>query len=192
MPSLAAPTPDLEQYQTPARIAADLLYRALGRGDIEGRRVVDLGCGSGVFLAGAGLLGAASLTGIEVDSAAAQLATRTLADFSLTGDVHNGDVTTLDGEYDTAIMNPPFGAQFAARHLDTLFLQQALRVAPVCYSLHLSETEPHLRRVANELEAGWDLLARYDFPLPRQFAFHSKEKLLVPVALYRFERMGRT
>ena len=37
------PRPALEQYQTPAPLAARLLYHALMKGDIEGKRVCDLG-----------------------------------------------------------------------------------------------------------------------------------------------------
>ena len=41
------PQAALEQYQTPAPLAARLLYHALMKGDIEGKRVCDLGCGTG-------------------------------------------------------------------------------------------------------------------------------------------------
>ena len=42
------PRASLEQYQTPAPLAARLLYHALMKGDIEGKQVCDLGCGTGV------------------------------------------------------------------------------------------------------------------------------------------------
>jgi len=97
----------------------------------------------------------------------------------------------LPGQFDTVIMNPPFGAQRAQRHVDSRFVEHALRLAPVAYSLHLEQTQPHFERLARSLEAQWETLARYDFPLPHQFAFHRKEKLLVRVVLLRFQRMGR-
>ena len=53
------PTPRLEQYGTPAPVAARLLHHAAMQGAIEGRRVVDLGCGTGILGCGAALLGAA-------------------------------------------------------------------------------------------------------------------------------------
>src|SRR4030042_577278 len=53
----------LEQYATPAHIAADMLWEAFTAGDIEGRSVVDLGCGNGVFSIGAKLLGAKDVLG---------------------------------------------------------------------------------------------------------------------------------
>lgn len=191
VPRLASPTAHWEQYHTPAPIAADVLYRALARGDIAGRRIVDLGCGTGIFLVGAGLLGAKALLGIDVDPAAATQTRASLAAFRLEGTVVAGPIETLQAGFDTALMNPPFGAQRASRHADTLFVEHALRVAPVAYSLHLSETAAHLERLARRLEVDQERLADYRFPLPHQFEFHSKEKVLVPVSLYRFQRMGR-
>ncbi len=182
------PSPDLEQYRTPAPVAADVLYRALGRGDIRDRNVVDLGCGTGMFLLGAGLLGARRLTGIDIDAVSIDLTRQTLQDASLEADLRVGPVETLDGAFDTAVMNPPFGAQFAQRHADSLFVQHALRVAPVCYSLHLEETARHLERLAGRLQVDFERLTAYDLPIPHLFHFHRKDRHLVPVALYRFER----
>jgi len=51
------PQAALEQYQTPAPLAARLLYHALMKGDIEGKQVCDLGCGTGILAIGAALLG---------------------------------------------------------------------------------------------------------------------------------------
>ena len=50
------PDPSLEQYMTPGVIAADILYTAYANGDIEGMKVMDLGCGTGMFSIGAWLL----------------------------------------------------------------------------------------------------------------------------------------
>lgn len=191
VPPPPSPRAELEQYRTPPKIAADILYRALARGDVQDRSVVDLGCGTGMFLAGAGLLGARRLVGIDVDPASVDAARAVLDEFGLEADLVVGSVETLTGSFDTAIMNPPFGAQKAQRHADTAFLRHALSLSSVCYSLHLRDTAAHLERLARTLQVDQDRLAEYSFPLPHQFRFHTKEKLLVPVALYRFERMGR-
>ncbi len=52
-----SPSAELEQYYTPATVAARLLHFAFLRGDIASKRVVDLGCGTGVLALGAALLG---------------------------------------------------------------------------------------------------------------------------------------
>src|SRR5674476_663160 len=61
------PRAALEQYQTPAPLAARLLYHALMKGDIEGKTVCDLGCGTGVLAIGTALLGAELVKGVDRD-----------------------------------------------------------------------------------------------------------------------------
>jgi len=64
----------LEQYQTPAPLAARLLYDAFMQGDIEGKTVCDLGSGTGILAIGAALLGASTVLGIEIDKDAIRIA----------------------------------------------------------------------------------------------------------------------
>ena len=52
---------------TPAPIAADILFTAYHWGDIEGKTVVDLGCGTGIFSVGAVYMGAKKVIGFDVD-----------------------------------------------------------------------------------------------------------------------------
>ena len=58
VPPHPAPIPHLEQYITPATIAADILFTAFHLQDIKKRHLADYGCGTGIFAIGAGLLGA--------------------------------------------------------------------------------------------------------------------------------------
>lgn len=165
-----------------------MLYRALALGDIGDKSVLDLGCGTGMFALGAMMLGAREAVGLDVDASSVELARETAAKLGLDATFEVRDISAVEGSFDTVVMNPPFGAQFGARHLDTLFVETALRVAKVAYSLHLSENAPHFERLALRLNVGWESLARYDFPLPAQFKFHTKERHFVPVVLYRFAR----
>lgn len=189
VPHPPRPSPTLEQYRTPTRIAADILYRALAWGDIADKRVLDLGCGTGMFAIGAMMLGAREALGLDVDEASIESARETATRLGVEATFEVRDISAVDGSFDTVVMNPPFGAQFGARHLDTVFVETALRVARVAYSLHLSENAPHFERLALRLNVGWESLARYDFPLPAQFRFHTKERHVVPVVLYRFARL---
>lgn len=59
METFENPKIELEQYTTSSHIAACVLHTAqFVYGDITGKRVADLGCGSGVLTIGAALLGA--------------------------------------------------------------------------------------------------------------------------------------
>ena len=70
VPDFARPRAELEQYKTSAALAARVLWSAAGWGDIAGRSVADLGCGTGVLARGAALLGAAAVTAVDLDESA--------------------------------------------------------------------------------------------------------------------------
>ena len=183
IPPHRSPRPSLEQYCTPAAIAADVLYTALTFGDVEGRRVVDLGCGTGVFAIGAALLGAASVMGVDIDpdatADAMEAASRLGADIELTV----GDVKEFRCEADTVIMNPPFGAQ--RKKADRPFLEAAVRIAPVVYSLHNASTTPFLEKMVASLGRRIAFQKSYKFQIPHLFEFHEKKKKDIDVVLLR-------
>ena len=68
------PDPALEQYMTPAVIASDILFTAYSNGDIAGMKVLDLGCGTGMFSIGAWMLGAGMVVGYDVSENALKVA----------------------------------------------------------------------------------------------------------------------
>ena len=69
------PRAHLEQYTIMAKTAAELLYLATYTyGDIIGKRVVDLGCGTGRLAIGSAILGAADVVAIDIDRVAIRTA----------------------------------------------------------------------------------------------------------------------
>ena len=67
VPTFDNPSPTLEQYLTPANIAADIIFTAHQFGDIQDKMVFDLGCGTGIFAIGARITGAKKVIGFDVD-----------------------------------------------------------------------------------------------------------------------------
>ena len=59
--------PSLEQYITPAPIAADIIFIAHLNDDIQNKKIIDLGCGTGIFAIGAYITGASTVTAIDID-----------------------------------------------------------------------------------------------------------------------------
>src|SRR5512136_2711653 len=103
------PRPALEQYQTPAPLAARLLYHALMKGDIEGKVICDLGSGTGMLAIGAALLGATSVKGIDVDKKAVDMAYKNAELFDadvkfIVADVKDQTLPEVIGVCDTVIM----------------------------------------------------------------------------------------
>ena len=88
----AFPSPDiaLEQYPTSAHIASRILFTAHSTyDDLEGKRVLDLGCGTGILAVGSALLDADVVVGLDCDPSAISVAQanaeeeEVLADFVL-------------------------------------------------------------------------------------------------------------
>jgi len=190
------PKARLEQYATPAKIAAYILYTAHGLGDVQEKRVMDLGCGTGVFSIGACMLGAKEVTGIDIDQDVITIAIENANNARCHVNYDCLAVEKTAGEWDTCIMNPPFGSQ--TKHADLPFLDKALEISKVIYSLHNSETVPFLRKRientafvhGNESRAGHvlNLEKKYNFQIPHTFKFHTKEKLNIEVTLLRIEK----
>lgn len=190
IPPHPAPRLELEQYATPADVAAPLLHEALALGDVAGRRVVDLGCGTGVLAIGAALLGAAQVTGVDVDGASLAIARD--AGARLRADVAwaESDVSAWRGAADTVLMNPPFGAQ--ARGADRAFLDAAFRCAPVAYTLHNATTRAFVERYAQD--AGYRATHAWllRFALRHQYRHQSKAVREIDVVALRLVRSSVT
>jgi predicted RNA methylase len=66
--TFSSPKVELEQYPTSPELAAHIMFAAQsGFDDIEGARIIDLGVGCGMLTIAAGILGAESITGIDID-----------------------------------------------------------------------------------------------------------------------------
>jgi putative methylase len=180
----------LEQYPTPAPIAASVLYAAqMEHNDITHKTVCDLGCGNGIFAIGAALLGANRAIGIDVQSKAlkaSQMNSRSLGTEDAV-DWVLGDVSSLQLHclVDTVVSNPPFGVK--KRGADLRFLKKAISIADVTYSMHLAgdKNRVFLKNEIEKLGARIAQLETFQFPIGRLFEYHKKQKHMVDVDLYR-------
>jgi putative methylase len=184
------PRAALEQYQTPAPLAARLLYHALMRGDIEGNNVCDLGCGTGVLAIGAALLGADCVRGVDSDPQAVRCANENAALLAadvafIVADVRDAALPGLLGSCDTVIMNPPFGAQKA--HADRPFIDLALSIAPVTYSIFNAGSTQFIETYTAE-RAEIDERVGGVFPIKRTFSFHTRDVQEIEVEILRLIR----
>jgi putative methylase len=201
------PTPQaqLEQYTISEAIAANMLYiAAYTNGDIVGKRVLDLGCGTGRLTLGAAYLGAESVVGVDID----RLAIKTARENAQKAGLVNGvqwalaDISGVTGRFNTVLQNPPFGVQ--TREADRAFLVKALEVGDAVYSLH---NHPEVdTRLIKRLKASQGFLQVQPSPflerfvakhggvatavyamlmtIPRMFDFHTKLKHEFVIDLY--------
>lgn len=183
--AVPTPRPDIEQYPTPAALAAEVAYIAHGRGDLAGRRVLDAGCGSGILAIAAKLLGAAEVVGVDLDPEAVEVAARNGRRANADVEWRHADICAVKDPFDTVLMNPPFGSQ--RKHADLPFLDRAMALAPVVYSFHNRVTEGFLARRIETRGARITDRIPYDFPVPRMFRFHTRALRRVGVVLFRID-----
>ena len=187
------PRAPLEQYRTPPELAAHLVHLADLRGDLEGRTVVDLGCGTGMLALGAALRGPDRVVGVDIDPAPLGTARANERKIASTTSVSwvRADATDVplipDVAETTVVMNPPFGAQSGNEHADREFLATAADVSSVSYSIHNAGSQEFVESFASD--NGGEVTDSYqtEFELPRQFEFHDEEKRIVDAEVYRIE-----
>ncbi|HTT14379.1 MAG TPA: METTL5 family protein [Thermoplasmata archaeon] len=183
VPPFAHGRPELEQVATPADAAAQLLRAACDADDLVDRAVVDLGAGTGRLAIGAALLGARSVTAVEVDPAAIALGRRSAE--ALGGPVRwvASDVAAWQGRADTVLMNPPFGAQ--RRGADRPFWAAAFATAQrAIYAFALADSRTFIARRAVERAAYVDATRPVPWALPRVFPHHRRERVALAVDLW--------
>jgi putative methylase len=185
VPLFQKPKSELEQYITPANIAADIIYIAHQFGDIENKIVLDLGCGTGIFSVGTALTGAKKIYAVDIDKNCINIAKKFAHENNLNIIFLVQNVEDVDFKCDTVLMNPPFGAQKSNQKADRKFLEKGFELSKVIYSLHLSETIPFIQKMITSLKGEIVFTRDYVFPIKHTFDFHEKKALEFDVTLLR-------
>jgi putative methylase len=184
------PSASLEQYPTPADIAANLLHLADLNGDLAGRVVADLGAGTGMLALGAATRNPERVLAVECDPEAVTVARENEREFGpdvsvdwLQGDATRPPLTAVD----TVVMNPPFGAQRGNRHADRAFLAVASELAAVSYSIHNAGSREFVESFA--ADEGGEVTHAFAaaFDVDRQFDFHTSGSETLDVEVFRVE-----
>jgi putative methylase len=181
--SLPEPEARREQVATPAGPACTMLYEALARGDLAGRSVADLGCGTGVLAIGAALLGAGPVVGVDADPRAVEIARANARRAGVACEFLDGAVATWSAAVDTVVMNPPFGAQ--QRHADRPFWDAAYRAARRrIYAFALEASRTFIADSAVARRARVEAIQPIAWRFPRTFPHHRKRSVELPVDLW--------
>ena len=220
VPKHPNPKVELEQYSTPATIAADLIWNAYALGDIDNMSVLDLGCGTGMFAIASSLMGASYSLGVDIDDESIALAKNTKNAIFQQHDIDSSNANFIVGDinsfnsisdllnesnldktnnnesslnrFDTLIQNPPFGSQEkGTRHADRKFMDFAVNSADVIYSFHMKNTEEFVIDYYRDLGAEVSHKLVYKFPIPKIYDFHSDDSRDVKVIVLRVENFMR-
>jgi len=180
----------LEQYTIPANIAADVLFLATAvYRDIVGKTVIDLGTGTGRLAIGAAHIGARRVAAIDIDPVAIGVAHENSRAAMTEVDWIVGDLSAIRGEFDTVIMNPPFGTK--QKHVDKVFLNKAIQIGDIVYSIHKSATREHILQYLKQCGCKVDAIHEYTLNIPKMFEHHRKRKYPVRVDCYRVKTRRR-
>jgi len=203
-----------EQYPTDSEVAASILWNAYLLGDIEGRIIADLGCGTGILGIGALILGANKVTFVDMDKEALKTAKSNISKIleyfrharkSKIFDISKvesesleyarlvpqaeficKDIQEVNAKVEVVLENPPFGTK--VKHSDRLFLEKALEAAPIVYSFHKSESKSFLEGFAVKKKARIIHFWNFKFPLKASFEFHRRQIHRINVSCFRFEK----
>ena len=186
-----SPNPNLEQYPVSTRVAAELVWIAFCKNDILGRRVVELGCGTGKLSIACALLGATHVIGIDIDPSIIKLAHTNSEQLGLQNKISwvCGDIEAIRASlplFDVVVMNPPFGVR-GMPGTDIRFLNYAIRLSSVIYSLHLGrlKNRAYISEVVAKQGFTIDFISSMSMDIPHLFSFHQKRKYKIAVDLYR-------
>ncbi|MFB6269579.1 MAG: METTL5 family protein [Halobacterium sp.] len=184
------PSAALEQYPTPADLAAHLLHLADLQGDIAARSVADLGAGTGMLALGAATRSPERVVAIERDPDALAIARENEAriDPAVSVDWVRGDATRPPlSAVDTVVMNPPFGAQRGREHADRAFLAATADVAAASYSVHNAGSREFVESFAADRGGEVTHAFAAELTVGRQFEFHTSESATLDVEVFRVE-----
>lgn len=186
------PRVDLEQYRTPPELASYLVHIADLQGDIEGKTVLDLGCGTGMLALAAALRGPERVIGLDIDAGPLQTARENHSRIASTTGVSwvQGDATSppLRPSGDaTVVMNPPFGAQDGNKHADRAFLETTAEIATVSYSIHNAGSAEFVESFVADQDGAVTHAYGAEFDLPKRYDHHDEERRTIEVELFRIE-----
>ncbi|KZX11194.1 METTL5 family protein [Methanobrevibacter curvatus] len=209
VPSHPNPKVELEQYSTSSLIASDLMWNAFNIGDIHNKRILDLGCGTGIFSIASNLLDSKYSLGIDIDDESIKSAIVTSKQLNLKNIKFISEdikhiLEIIDSEFvfkkkfpcllniNTVIQNPPFGSQKKSKKsADRDFIEFAMKISPVVYSFHMKSTEKFVIEYFSEFGGELTHKFSYNFPIANIYNFHSKESKDVKVTAFRFEKINK-
>ncbi|MDN5357494.1 MAG: putative methylase [Candidatus Methanomethylophilaceae archaeon] len=178
---ISGPDASLEQYPTPATVVADIVFEAYRNGDVAGMKVLDLGCGNGVFAIAAALMGAETSLGYDISEKAVLTARKNALSAGVDSVFFVSDVKNVNEGADTVFMNPPFGCQ--NRNADRPFLDRAMDLSECVYSMHKAETTDFVIKYCEKRGRKASLCKIYKYDIPHTFEFHRETKRSIEIAV---------
>lgn len=177
-------SPGLEQYTTPSKVAASLLWTAYMNKDIEGKIIIDAGCGNGILGIGALILGAKRVIFVDVDERALIVTEENCKKLELKNyELLNSNIIDVETKADAVVMNPPFGVQTPL--LDVMFLKTSVKLAKKVYLIYKGDGLKIIRKEL--LNKRIKVIKKTKLSLKSQYSYHTKPKQETKIILALIE-----
>lgn len=173
-----------EQYMTPPEIAAFMIHYAWMKGEIENKKIIDIGAGTGMLGIGAAFLGG-NVTMIEIDKDAFEILKNNVAKTDHEIRLINKNIFDFDfdEEYDTALINPPFGIKSENKDMD--FIVEASKISKHIFSIH-DGSESNINNIKSLFEKHNLKIIEslmMDFSLKSTYPWHEEKNKILKVML---------
>lgn len=179
-----------EQYPMDSEIGAEVLWDAMFKGDIDGKVIADLGCGTGILGIGSLLLGAKLVYFVDSDEKALAIAQENIRRF---GNLDKNsavflhmDVEKFSEKAGTVLQNPPFGTK--QKHADKQFLIKAFSISDVVYSFHKATSKDFMQKISADNGFRIANYYEFDFPIKASQLFHRRKIHRIKVGCWKLER----
>ncbi len=191
LPTFETPSVALEQYPTPSDIAADWVWQMAMRKEVLGKIILDAGCGNGILGLALLLLGAKKVYFVDVDENVLKICKKNYKKIKDEYEIGTAtfkcqDISLFTTKVDVVVQNPPFGTK--QKHHDKIFLEKAIKIAPLVYSMHKYNTTSFVEAVAKDFGFVVTNVWRFEFALKASFSFHKKKVQEIDVGLFRLEK----
>ena len=187
--TFSSPKDYLEQYQTPASVAGEMIHYISNNYSLKNYSIADLGCGTGILGIAAALCGCKNVFLFDIDEEALEIAKNNVESFELNDNVQiiQTDVNQLrlcnklNKYFDLIITNPPFGIR-SENGADVEFLKTASYLCHnTIFSLHKFSTVNFLKKFYNKNGVNDIKSFKIEYNLPKTYKFQKKKEKNIDV-----------
>ena len=187
--TFSSPKDYLEQYQTPASIAGEMIHYISNNYSIQNYSIADLGCGTGILGIAAALCGCKNVFLFDIDEEALEIAKNNVESLELNDNIQiiKTDVNQLrlckklNKYFDLVITNPPFGIR-SENGADVEFLKTASYLCNnTIFSLHKFSTVNFLKKFYNKNGISDIKSFKIEYNLPKTYKFQKKKEKNIDV-----------
>ncbi|MEM0480754.1 MAG: METTL5 family protein [Candidatus Aenigmatarchaeota archaeon] len=185
------PKVELEQYETPSNIIAEIVNFLNLNNLIENKIILEPACGTAKISIALSFFNPKFIIAFDIDKEAIKIARENIKKINakniylIIGNVEN---IKFKRKFDLIVQNPPFG--FRGNYNDLKFLEFAFNNSDLIFSIHhgTKENLEFLKKFSEDKGFKIIYYKFFDFPIKYLFKFHRKPKVNIKVVCILFSK----